>query len=61
MDYEVVGTITIHVSYDVKADSEEAAIKSLREDMEDFYHLKSKGAYHDTHEMDLTADEYTEE
>lgn len=63
-EFNVYGKIVINVELDVKATSEEDAIKKAIEDFKDAYNLEVHGYYHQVDEVeydDIHAIEYEEE
>ncbi len=62
-EFQVYGTITIQVQFDITADSEEDAVAQAIEAMKDDYNLDVIGYSHNPEdvELDLTAIEYEED
>jgi hypothetical protein len=62
-EFQVYGTITIQVEFDITADSEEDAVAQAIEAMKDDYNLDVIGYSHNPEdvEIDLTAIEYEED
>jgi hypothetical protein len=62
-EFQVYGTITIQVEFDITAESEEDAVAQAIEAMKDDYNLDVIGYSHNPEdvEIDLTAIEYDEE
>ena len=62
-EFQVYGTITIHVELDINANSEEEAIEKAKEQLKDDYNLDVHGYSHTPgdEEIELTAIEYSEE
>ena len=58
MEFQVYGKITIDVTIDIDADSEEEALAKATEELKDYYHLNVVNAYHDDVKIDLDATEY---
>lgn len=54
-EFEVTGKITIHVSLDVEAETEDEAVHKAQEQFEDYFHLNTSNHMNEGVDINLDA------